>query len=148
MFPGIISLHYGDIMLILKGFKRFFADLHHNRTTLFAIILYISIAQFLFHSVCPIAIVFGFPCPACGLTRAGICFLTGHFRAAFHMNPCIYLVIPYFLYLWTFRYIFEKKPPHLTLLTVSLGVMVLGIYILRILTDTLPAVPASRFPFL
>ena len=85
-------------MFILKGIKNFLSDLYHNRIAILCIIIYMSVTQYLFHSVCPIAILFGFPCPACGLTRAGISFLTAHFSTAFQMNPCIFLLIPYFLY--------------------------------------------------
>lgn len=96
-------------MFILKGIKNFLSDLYHNRIAILCIIIYMSVTQYLFHSVCPIAILFGFPCPACGLTRAGISFLTAHFSTAFQMNPCIFLLIPYFLYLWIYKYIFEKS---------------------------------------
>lgn len=96
-------------MFILKGIKNFLSDLYHNRIAILCIIIYMSVTQYLFHSVCPIAILFGFPCPACGLTRAGISFLTAHFSTAFQMNPCIFLLIPYFLYLWFYKYIFEKS---------------------------------------
>ena len=96
-------------MFILKGIKNFLSDLYHNRIAILCIIIYMSVTQYLFHSVCPIAILFGFPCPACGLTRAGSSFLTAHFSTAFQMNPCIFLLIPYFLYLWFYKYIFEKS---------------------------------------
>ena len=95
-------------MFILKGIKIFLSDLYQNRIAILCIIIYMGVTQFLFHSVCPIAILFGFPCPACGLTRAGISFLTTHFSTAFQMNPCIFLLIPYFLYLW-FINIYSKK---------------------------------------
>ena len=127
-------------MLILKGFKNFLYDLYHNRTTILVILIYIVITQVLFHTVCPIAIIFGFPCPACGLTRAGICLLTGRFLSAFYMNPCIFLLIPYFFYLWIFKYILEKKPSFLTPVTISLSIAVISIYIIRIWTHTLPEI--------
>lgn len=130
-------------MFILKGIKNFLSDLYHNRIAILCIIIYMSVTQYLFHSVCPIAILFGFPCPACGLTRAGISFLTSHFSTAFQMNPCIFLLIPYFLYLWIYKYIFEKKPPYLTFITCLLGIVVFGIYILRLFTHTLPELPTN-----
>lgn len=130
-------------MFILKGIKNFLSDLYQNRIAILCIIIYMSVTQFLFHSVCPIAILFGFPCPACGLTRAGISFLTAHFSTAFQMNPCIFLLIPYFLYLWFYKYIFEKKPPYLTFITCLLGAVVFGIYVLRLFTHTLPELPTN-----
>lgn len=135
-----ILLYLGANMLILKGFKNFLYDLYHNRTAILVILIYIVITQVLFHTVCPIAIIFGFPCPACGLTRAGICLLTGRFWSAFYMNPCIFLLVPYFFYLWIFKYILEKKPSFLTPVTISLSIAVISIYIIRIWTHTLPEI--------
>ena len=50
-------------MFILKGIKNFLSDLYHNRIAILCIIIYMSVTQYLFHSVCPIAILFDFPCP-------------------------------------------------------------------------------------
>lgn len=95
-------------MFILKGIKIFLSDLYHNRIAILCIIIYMSVTQYLFHSVCPIAILFGFPCPACGLTRAGISFLTAHFSTAFQMNPCIFLLFHTF-FIFGFINIYSKK---------------------------------------
>ena len=40
----------------------------------------------LFGVVCPMRLVTGFPCPGCGLTRAGMLFLQGRFVESFQMN--------------------------------------------------------------
>ena len=138
-------------MFILKGIKNFLSDLYHNRIAILCIIIYMSVTQYLFHSVCPIAILFDLVLFFISsnisylsfLTRAGISFLTAHFSTAFQMNPCIFLLIPYFLYLWFYKYIFEKKPPYLTFITCLLGIIVFGIYILRLLTHTLPELPTN-----
>lgn len=136
-------------MFIRNGIQNFLSDLYHNRVAILCIIIYMGVTQFFFHSVCPIALLFGFPCPACGLTRAGISLFTAHFSTAFQMNPCIFVLIPYFLYLLIYKYFLEKKPPYLTLLTILLGITVLTIYIFRLLTHTLPPVPAKGiFPLL
>ena len=70
-------------MFILKGIKNFLSDLYHNRIAILCIIIYMSVTQYLFHSVCPIAILFGFPCPACGLTRLGSVFSQPIFQLLF-----------------------------------------------------------------
>jgi len=36
---------------------------------------------------CPIALVFGVPCPTCGITRAIRCVLHADFAGAFHFYP-------------------------------------------------------------
>lgn len=40
----------------------------------------------LFGVICPLRLVTGFPCPGCGLTRAGILFLQGRFVESLQMN--------------------------------------------------------------
>ncbi|WP_408632116.1 DUF2752 domain-containing protein [Mobilisporobacter senegalensis] len=37
--------------------------------------------------------LFGIPCPACGITRATKLLLTGHFVESFQMHPLLVLVI-------------------------------------------------------
>lgn len=44
-------------------------------------------------SACPIALVTGLPCPACGLTRACMAAVTLHFAEAFTYHP-LFLAVP------------------------------------------------------
>ena len=44
---------------------------------------------------CPMRLVFGIPCPSCGLTRATRLALGGHFSAATAMHPLWFVVLPY-----------------------------------------------------
>ena len=91
--------------------KRICADLYQIRFALCVLIPYCILTQLIFHTVCPFAIFFGFPCPACGLTRAGLLLLSGHFIAAAQTNLSIYLWFPVLLYLCCFRYVVGKQPP-------------------------------------
>lgn len=47
----------------------------------------------IFGSVCSTTILFGIPCPACGITRATKLMLTGHIRESLEMHPLLILVI-------------------------------------------------------
>jgi hypothetical protein len=51
------------------------------------------ILNIIFGTVCFSKILFGIPCPACGITRATILLLTGHFRASVQMHPLLLLII-------------------------------------------------------
>lgn len=53
----------------------------------------ILVFNFLFGTVCYTTLLFGIPCPACGITRATVLMLTGHFRESFQMHPLLFLVI-------------------------------------------------------
>lgn len=45
--------------------------------------------------LCPFAYLTGFPCPGCGLTRAGLCLLHGDLRGAIALSPLAPLVVPF-----------------------------------------------------
>ena len=49
--------------------------------------VYFTVTQLAFGQTCLSKVIFGLPCPGCGLTRAGFSFFTGHFSESFHMNP-------------------------------------------------------------
>src|SRR6185503_14136970 len=44
--------------------------------------------------LCPFAILTRHPCPGCGLTRATVAMLHGHFAEAAHFHPLVFLVTP------------------------------------------------------
>ncbi len=47
----------------------------------------------IFGTVCISKLFIGVPCPACGITRASVFLLTGHFREAYQMHPLLFLII-------------------------------------------------------
>ena len=53
----------------------------------------LAILNLLFGSVCFSVILFGIPCPACGITRASKLMITGHFLESVQMHPLLILVI-------------------------------------------------------
>jgi hypothetical protein len=44
-------------------------------------------------TLCPFALLTGVPCPGCGLGRATLALLAGHFRDALHFHPLIGVVL-------------------------------------------------------
>jgi hypothetical protein len=44
--------------------------------------------------MCPVAIVTGYPCPGCGLTRATMALLHGDLHEAMHLHPLAPVVSP------------------------------------------------------
>ncbi|MBN1607712.1 MAG: DUF2752 domain-containing protein [Polyangiaceae bacterium] len=44
--------------------------------------------------LCPLAGLLGWPCPGCGLTRAALALLGGHFAAAWKFHPLVFVVLP------------------------------------------------------
>ncbi len=62
-------------------------------------------------SICPMVAFTGFPCPGCGLTRAGLLALSLDFPGAWKMNPFIFPIGALILIWCVYRYIFFRKPP-------------------------------------
>ena len=66
------------------------ADIENIKWAVIFIIACFVFLYILFGSICPVVCLTGFPCPACGLTRAGLLALTLDFRGAWEMQPFIY----------------------------------------------------------
>jgi len=46
--------------------------------------------------LCPMAGLFGMPCPGCGLTRATLALLRGDLPVALHFHPLVFVIAPMF----------------------------------------------------
>ena len=115
-------------------------DILSIRVPFLFLILYILITQYFFHCFCPMAILTGFPCPACGLTRAACHLLTGDIRQAALENATIFLWVPFLFYLAINRYVIGRKPRRITFSTILLCLATLFYYVARIRTHTLVSV--------
>ncbi|WP_130837258.1 DUF2752 domain-containing protein [Lachnoclostridium sp. Marseille-P6806] len=62
-----------------------------------------------FKASCPSVILTGFPCPACGLTRAALALLRGDFRTAWQMNPSLFLLVPFVFWCLYWRWWREER---------------------------------------
>lgn len=69
---------------------------------------YVIILRHFFYSTCLSVLITGFPCPACGLTRAGVLVLTGHFAEAARLQPFIYVLAIYIIGVCVYRYLLLK----------------------------------------
>ncbi|WP_461812048.1 DUF2752 domain-containing protein [Faecalimonas sp.] len=49
--------------------------------------------KLILHSGCPFVALTGFPCAACGLTRAFVYFIKGEWIQAWNMHPAIFPII-------------------------------------------------------
>lgn len=104
------------------------------------LLVWMFIASLMTESTCIYRATLGIPCPGCGMTRAFVSLLGGHFAEAFAMNPLWPLVVLACLlmaYLFTFKKTQDFKRWLLTKLgtRVSLGVLILVIlvYCLRMI---------------
>lgn len=59
--------------------------------------------------LCPSVLLTGYPCPACGMTRAAFCLFRMDFKGAFSIHPFIYAVAAYVAVFAVNRYILQRK---------------------------------------
>ena len=94
-------------------------------------ILYFVLANYFFNNICPTMILFGVPCPACGMTRAGILFLTGNFAESFRMHPLFIPSILFIIGLMLFKFVWTDKIKYLQNLSIVLLICFLVLYVFR-----------------
>lgn len=95
---------------------------------------YILISCYFFGKSCPFQILFGFSCPACGMTRAIQSALCFDFKSAFYYHPLFWFSPIFFVILdWTVKGKNKKYLIYITTITVILFLMV---YFIRIFLDS------------
>ena len=101
-------------------------------------------------SVCPFRGITGLPCPACGMTRAGLLYLQGDFRGAFEVHPFIYGILGLAIIFCVFRYLLGKNTGWLKYPLLILGIGLILYYLYRMLfffPDVEPMTYMSRSLF-
>ena len=124
----------------LNKTSRFLSSLFSKRTArLFIFVLLFGIysvtATLLLGHACPINLIFGVPCPGCGLTRAVLLFLRGDFAGAFAMHP-LFVVLPLAAALCFAAFLcprFERSRVFIALCALIVAAFI-GVYIYRMVT--------------
>lgn len=88
----------------------------------------------IFGTVCPTRLLFGVPCPGCGMTRALINILLLEFKEAFEYHLFIYVWIMFGAYCVWFRYIKGVRIRYFKQLLISIIVAMLVYYGYRMYT--------------
>lgn len=94
------------------------------------IAFYYTVGRRFLYSMCPVVSITGFPCPGCGLTRAGFALLRLDFARAFEIHPMIYPIAVLIMVFFLYRYILKRNTKVLSkwLLGILLAMIVLYIY--------------------
>ena len=106
-------------------------DLQSWKWGVIVLVLYFGAMKKILYSLCPVVLLTGFPCPACGMTRAGILLLKGDLKAAVAVHPFIYAFAILAGIFGVNRYfLFRKTPRWLKGLTgaVLIGMVIYYIY--------------------
>jgi len=114
--------------------KRIVKDLKHYKWAILLFLIYYFAMKHFFGAYCPLVLATGFPCPACGMTRAVFFFLTGQFVRAFYMQPTIFLWATFGVYIFFFRYVKGTKPKGARAIAIALLIILILVYLYRMLT--------------
>lgn len=97
------------------GFRLFLKDIKSAKWAVILLTAYFVFLKIFFHSLCPVVLVTGFPCPGCGLTRAGFRILHLDFYGAFKIHPFVYGVIVLAVIFAVERYVIQTKKMTVTI---------------------------------
>ncbi|MGH3651159.1 MAG: DUF2752 domain-containing protein [Acidimicrobiia bacterium] len=97
-------------------------------------------------TLCPFAICTGMACPGCGMTRAAAQLLRGDFGAAMTLHPLVPVIGLQLIAGWVWYLLrragraqpMSNRTLNVTLIATSLAL--LGVWVARLLSGTLPAV--------
>ena len=91
--------------------RRVIQDLESARWAIIFIIAYFVVLRKVLYTICPMMLVTGYPCPACGMTRAGVLFLQFKFKEAFEIQPFIFWFVFCAAIFCMYRYVLLRKCP-------------------------------------
>lgn len=109
-------------------------DITELKWAIIAVIAYFVLSQKFWDSVCPMVYITGFPCPSCGLTRAGLAVLHLDFAKAWNMHPFIY-PIGFWIAAAAYQRYFQGRYKLSSRLKTAGGILIIGLilfYIYRI----------------
>lgn len=116
---------------IQKAMELLWSDIKNAKLAILCIALYFTIVSHFLYSSCPLVMITGLPCPACGMTRAGISVLRGHFALAWELHPFIYVVLALLAAYGVNRYLLGKSYRILNGMTLITLILLLVFYCWR-----------------
>lgn len=120
--------------MLKKAFQLLWMDIKRLRYGIMAAICYWIVSRFVFHNGCPFVVLTGFPCPACGLTRAALHLMKGEWLAALQMNAAIYPIVLLIVIVVVRRYFLQKTVNCLLKYWIVLLISMLAYYVYRMVT--------------
>ena len=133
-------------MRLRNIFEKVCNDIKKYGVCIAVVALCLLTINYVFGTVCPIALIFGVPCPGCGMTRAATALIHGQPEQAASFNAAVYVWIIYALYWLADRYIFENKRKNLSnIILAAVCIITVIYYIYRIYAGTVVEVEFKGF---
>lgn len=95
--------------IVTEGLQLLFKDIMSAKWAIIVIVAYFVLLKNILHSLCPMVLLTGMPCPGCGMTRAGFKVLHFDFAGAWRVHPFIYAVIVLAVIFAAERYIVQSR---------------------------------------
>lgn len=108
-------------------------DIKNVKVPVLVIAVYLWFNRTFFRSSCIWVLTTGFPCPGCGMTRAGAALLHGDFKRAFQIHPFIYAIAVLAFFFCFYRYILKKSQKVFVKWTIVLVIAMLVFYTYRMI---------------
>lgn len=105
----------------------------YKKPILLFILYYIAVKQ-IFRAFCPLVIMTGLPCPACGMTRAFLFLFTGQFARSWNVHPMAVFWLLFAVYCIAARYFLGKKAAGFQTIVTLLLLATLALYVYRMVT--------------
>lgn len=109
-------------------------------------LLYYVVVKRIFRAFCPLVIMTGFPCPACGMTRAFIFLFTGQFARSWNVHPMAVFWMIFALYGIIMRYFLGKRIKGFRIIVTLLlaAMIILYVYRMAVLFPNRPPMSYTR----
>lgn len=126
--------------------QRIITDIQTYYRGVLLAVAYLGVMGLLGIPICPLVLLTGLPCPGCGMTRAALLFLEGHWLQAFEMHPFFYVLLALAVSVFISRYVFGRAIPKMR--WIILAALALGIlfYIYRMIRYFPDRQPVVYFP--
>lgn len=119
--------------ILADSFSLIWKDIKDYRWMMIAIAVYFGVILKFLHSSCFVVELTGFPCPACGLTRAGFSVMRGEFSAAWQLHPFIYPILCLAILAVIKRYFLKQTLKSLKKWLILILVLMIGYYAYRMI---------------
>lgn len=96
-----------------------------------ALLVYTVLLDHIFDAFCPMVIIFGLPCPGCGLTRSVLYLASGQIYRSIWINPMGIPIVGILIYFFWNRYIIGRKAKWIVPLIIIAIVLLVILYIWR-----------------
>ena len=117
--------------ILRNAWNLFLKDVKNAKIGILVALCYLAVMEIVLHNGCPFVVITGFPCPACGLTRAGLHVLRGEWMQALQMNVFIFPIMILAIAAVVRRYFLQKSLKCLVKYTMFLLLCMVLYYIYR-----------------